>query len=233
MRCDDTCYLLFGFPAATPAQRVFKINMQFPTSVICNEAGQGVLSEKIKNALLMLNRNWRICSNSIRGTGSCNDLEVDVKCSKKTRTRRQIENDDVYTVEVSFPAVNDPASNVNSNDRASIRDLIEAIILEQNEFDVGEVLPNVVPDPGSLRLSSDYACPIGKVDVPPDCVDCAAGTFYDATTEKCKFCPIGTFQNDVGQIRCKPCPSIAGKQGVTSMPGARSSNMCKGTVEVR
>ena len=51
-----------------PAQRVFKVGMKFPTSVLCNEAGQGVLRQKVRNAINSLNREWNFCSNSLKGT---------------------------------------------------------------------------------------------------------------------------------------------------------------------
>ena len=38
---------------AAPAQRVFKMKMQFPTSVICNAAGENVLQERIRMVLVM------------------------------------------------------------------------------------------------------------------------------------------------------------------------------------
>ena len=53
--------------AATPAQRVFKIKMNFPTSVLCNEAGQEVLKQKVRQAVNSLNRDWNFCSNSFEG----------------------------------------------------------------------------------------------------------------------------------------------------------------------
>ena len=53
--------------AANPAQRVFKIKLNFPTSVFCNNAGQGVLQSKIQSALLNLNKDWNVCSNNILG----------------------------------------------------------------------------------------------------------------------------------------------------------------------
>jgi len=44
------------FAAAKAAQRVFRINMLFPSSVLCNEAGQGVLRQRVRNAVNTLNR---------------------------------------------------------------------------------------------------------------------------------------------------------------------------------
>lgn len=47
---DPTTQLVYPACApASPAQRVFNINMQFPSSVICNAAGQNVLSERIRH----------------------------------------------------------------------------------------------------------------------------------------------------------------------------------------
>jgi hypothetical protein len=53
--------------ASKSAQRVFKINMLFPTSVLCNNAGQGVLRQKVRNAVNALNRDWNFCSYSVEG----------------------------------------------------------------------------------------------------------------------------------------------------------------------
>lgn len=43
------------------------------------------------------------------------------------------------------------------------------LILEDDQFDVRDILPNTVPDPSSLVLESDYACPVGQVVMAPDC----------------------------------------------------------------
>ena len=59
------------------------------------------------------------------------------------------------------------------------------------------------------------------------CIECSLGTMYDEHTQQCIDCPQGFYQNEIGQLECKPCPSIAGKQGVTATSGARSSNECK------
>lgn len=47
--------------------------------------------------------------------------------------------------------------------------LLEKLILEDEQFDVRNILPNTVPDPASLKLESDYACPMGQVVMAPDC----------------------------------------------------------------
>lgn len=54
--------------AAKPAQRVFRIKMLFPSDVLCNEAGQGVLRQRVKNAVNSLNRDWNFCSYSTEGS---------------------------------------------------------------------------------------------------------------------------------------------------------------------
>jgi hypothetical protein len=41
--------------------------------------------------------------------------------------------------------------------------------LEEDQFDVHDILPNTMPDPASLQLNSDYACPVGQVVMTPDC----------------------------------------------------------------
>lgn len=63
----------------------------------------------------------------------------------------------------------DPVVNSNSNQRTNIQRLLEKLILEEDQFDVHDILPNTVPDPASLNLESDYACPVGEVVMAPDC----------------------------------------------------------------
>lgn len=70
------------------------------------------------------------------------------------------------TINVVF---SDPVLNLNSNQRSTVQQLLEKLILEEDQFDVHDILPNTVPDPASLNLESDYACPPGEVVMPPDC----------------------------------------------------------------
>lgn len=63
----------------------------------------------------------------------------------------------------------DPVVHSNTNERSDVKRLLEKLILEEDQFDVHDILPNTVPDPASLILESDYACPIGEVVMAPDC----------------------------------------------------------------
>lgn len=65
-----------------PAQRLIRIQMQFPSDVLCNEAGQGVLRQRIKNAINALNRDWNLCSYSMEGSRECRNVDIDVRCDR-------------------------------------------------------------------------------------------------------------------------------------------------------
>lgn len=41
--------------------------MLFPSSVLCNDAGQAVLRQKVRSAINQLNRDWNFCSYAIDG----------------------------------------------------------------------------------------------------------------------------------------------------------------------
>ncbi|XP_043234344.1 uncharacterized protein LOC122387849 [Amphibalanus amphitrite] len=157
----------------------------------------------------------------------CDGLNVNVNCGQRARSKRQTENDGLYEVEISFPAQNGPVTNADTNQAADVQALIERIILENGEFDVQSQLPNVVPDPASLELGSEYYCEPGKVVFGDQCVSCAAGTFYERSTGTCVKCALGTYQDQLGQSSCIPCPAIAGRPGVTAIRGAQSVGECK------
>lgn len=208
------------------------MKIQFPSAGLCNEAGQGVLRERIKLAIAKLNQDWRFCASKSKDGAECQDLNIGVLCDKKSRSlraisKRQTDNEDVYDVEISFPALSDPVTNVNTNERSNIRKLLQGLILENDAFDVRDVLPNTSADPTSLDLVSDYACAPGHVVVGSDCVPCASGSFFSNTNNSCEVCPVGTYQSENGQLQCRSCPSIAGKPGITKILGGRSPKECK------
>lgn len=78
--------------------------MLFPSSVLCNEAGQGVLRQKVRNAVNSLNRDWNFCSYSVEGTKECRDLNIDVKCDHRSRSGRLLEEEGgVYNLKAEVP----------------------------------------------------------------------------------------------------------------------------------
>lgn len=89
--------------------------MNFPSDVLCNEAGQTVLRQRVKNAVNSLNRDWNFCSYSTEGSRECKELQINVKCdhyrsgNNANRVRRQAEtsnnNDEkgTYVLDASIP----------------------------------------------------------------------------------------------------------------------------------
>lgn len=95
--------------AAKPAQRVFRIKMLFPSDVLCNEAGQGVLRQRVKNAVNALNRDWNFCSYSNEGSRECKDLKIDINCDHYrgglgNRVKRETEEEgSTYVIDATVP----------------------------------------------------------------------------------------------------------------------------------
>ena len=171
------------------------MKLQYLSSVLCNEAGQSVLSDKVRQAIQKLNRDWRFC-NAKGNSATCNNLNVNIKCERRHGlVKRQIDtNDDVYDIEISFPAGSDPVTNINTQEKSTIERLLETIILEQDDFDVSDSLPTTVPDPATLSITADFTCPVGQVVRGTECVACAPGNFFDTENKICKTCRVGAFQ---------------------------------------
>lgn len=72
--------------------------MLFPSDVLCNEAGQGVLRQRVKNAVNSLNRDWNFCSYATEGSRECKEVQIDITCDQyrgsngANRARRQADD---------------------------------------------------------------------------------------------------------------------------------------------
>lgn len=147
--------------------------------------------------------------------------------SSDPRTQPQ-QHEDLYVVEVSFPANADPIVSANTGKlKRNITDILHDAIFKDSILDVHQTLPNVQPDINSLELSNEYACEPGTVVVGSACVECAQGSYYDDSTRSCVECPISTYQDETRKTQCKPCPNINSKPGVTSGTGVRTADQCK------
>jgi len=72
------------FPACAPqhaAQRVFRMQVNFPSNVVCSESGKKILKSRVQDNLLKIDQSWKLCSEERRG--SCSGLVVKVKCTKQ------------------------------------------------------------------------------------------------------------------------------------------------------
>lgn len=63
----------------------------------------------------------------------------------------------------------DPIVNKNNQERSTVQEVTENAILQKSAFDVRNILPNVAPDLTSLRMMTDYACPVGEVVIGSSC----------------------------------------------------------------
>lgn len=73
---------------------------------------QGVLRQRVRNAINSLNRDWNFCSYSAEGSRECKDINIDINCDHyrggaSNRVRRQAEEDEEsggkYVVDVKIP----------------------------------------------------------------------------------------------------------------------------------
>lgn len=86
--------------------------MLFPSDVLCNEAGQGVLRQRVKNAVNSLNRDWNFCSYSTEGSRECKDVQIDINCdhyrggnANRARRDTDVTTDDggTYVLDAHIP----------------------------------------------------------------------------------------------------------------------------------
>lgn len=74
---------------------------------------QGVLRQRVRNAINSLNRDWNFCSYSAEGSRECKDIHIDINCDhyrggNSNRVRRQVTEDDdssggTYVMSVNIP----------------------------------------------------------------------------------------------------------------------------------
>lgn len=119
-----------------------------------------------------------------------------------------------------FFSYSDPILHSSSGERSDVKTLLQKLILEENQFAVQDILPNTVPDPSSLNLASEYACPVGQVVMIPDCGKYISPfilkqNFFEANTSRkneinsnCTHvvpCAVGTYFDQTNRT-CHPCP---------------------------
>ena len=221
----------FVYPAcsaAKPAQKIYTIKLQYLASVLCSEAGQGVLKSKIITALQELNKEWRFSACDKISEEECEGLGVNIDCIKKNRIKRQSDPDEqAYDLKISFPTLEGDEAVRADGRREKIERLLQSIILEQSQLNVESTLPGTLLDPASIRLEQSFSCPSGSVVIGNSCVPCPAGNFFQASTDSCQKCPVGQYNSEESQLGCTACPDIQGRPGITLSAGSTKAADCK------
>ena len=113
-----------------------------------------------------------------------------------------------YELEISFPT-KDTDEVINSEGRRQkLTELFERLLFENEQLDVSNQLPNTDLDSDSIAIDQAFSCGEGSVVRDNECVPCPAGTYFDPEKKSCEFCPIGTYNNKIGQVgECTVCPN--------------------------
>jgi len=69
-----------------PAQKIFKLKLDYLTDVLCNDAGKGVLKARLIAALQELNKEWNFSSCNKLTESECEDLNININCNKRPGT---------------------------------------------------------------------------------------------------------------------------------------------------
>ncbi|KAJ8792661.1 hypothetical protein J1605_019880 [Eschrichtius robustus] len=83
----------------------------------------------------------------------------------------------------------------------------------------------LVADSNSLETEKAFLfCRPGSMLRGRMCVNCPLGTYYSLENSVCESCLMGSYQDEEGQLECKPCPTGT----YTEYLHSRSSSECKG-----
>ncbi|XP_076362747.1 sushi, von Willebrand factor type A, EGF and pentraxin domain-containing protein 1-like isoform X2 [Tachypleus tridentatus] len=164
--------------------------------------------------------------------GSCTIEKVQVKCGKVNltlaRRKRDVSKlllDQMLEIEVEFTV------SAGKNNVSSFQDLLEAVNrivanmkTENTDEDIWqEKSVDVEPFSVVVDTPTQLLCYPGAILKNEECVQCPLGTFHNRSSDVCDFCPIGEFQDEEGQIKCKLCP----EGSLTEETGTKNSTKCK------
>uniref|UniRef100_A0A0N4ZHL7 Delta-like protein n=1 Tax=Parastrongyloides trichosuri TaxID=131310 RepID=A0A0N4ZHL7_PARTI len=213
------------------ANRVIMININYPNSGICNNAAKNTLAEKLYQRLQYLNTKWVICNDdSFEGDSraiNCPHLNVTVECTQKMSNRVRRNDDElqsqIFNVAIQMGVKRDSETSQN----IKIIDLLKSEILLNDIFNLNQVIPNGSPDLSSFKIENIYYCGFGTVLKNDVCVPCSPGTAFNIKTNKCEYCPIGTYQSREGELSCVQCPDTTTTIGI----GSVTPDECKPSCE--
>ena len=107
-------------------------------------------------------------------------------------------------------------------------------VTNQNECQECRVTGYYCPA-GATQSETTFACPAGKYSVTAgihteaQCIECSVGKYSNvpAATEDCNICGANTYQDSIGQTKCKGCPDEKVIHDATSAEKHDSVDDCK------
>eukprot|EP00105_Crassostrea_gigas_P019111 XP_011437468.1 PREDICTED: uncharacterized protein LOC105335342 [Crassostrea gigas] len=154
----------------------------------------------------------------------CKAENVQVKCGQLARRKRSGD----LRIDFDISAEFDNASFAESfaRFRRHQSDIVDKIIEEKSSG----ILDFNISTYGVMEMKDienfDVVLQCPERTVPSykttSCVECAAGTFFNTTTDTCEMCPRGSYQPIPGQISCLSCPFGQ----TTKSKGAQNMSQC-------
>ena len=171
-------------PCGKKSPAKIKLNLKIKISLTnCDDATKALALNQVKADLKKLN----IC-------GECPIENVAWKCSG--RRRRSNRNKRATSAELTSSV---PVTSTCTSGSSTPVDTVLQSAIDSGHFSIssGSVTAEPVCDAGKQAMKDANGC--------WQCVECTAGTYYDAATKTCKDCPKGQYQEAAAQTTCKPC----------------------------
>ncbi|CAC5398487.1 Fibropellin-3 [Mytilus coruscus] len=124
-------------------------------------------------------------------------------------------------IDVSFTLPELAQTIQRNSETYNVREAILIFILQEEGLSFNNVAGAQLEEE-SVTVDVNPSCPSGYTVVGDTCVMCGKGTYRNDTTMSCEFCPIGSYQTNVGGLTCTSCPPTK----TTLTYGSYSSSDC-------
>ncbi|XP_076460199.1 uncharacterized protein LOC143293161 [Babylonia areolata] len=217
-------YLPYTLPpcggTSSPKRRLKVMIVYHVPSTECSEVSQEV-REQTEIRLQQQNSRW---SSGLCQRTDCSDIQLDITCERgHTPAGSQLPYSDIGVTVTANNMPHELTSTSDSSLTRSPEDLFQQLVLSDTVFDFSNRIAEAVPDPNGLDVQIELLCDAPTAPSGDQCVDCAAGSYYDAVKKRCALCPVGKYQPLSGQTGCADCTPGT----TTETAGSSNSNQCK------
>ncbi|CAH1795056.1 unnamed protein product [Owenia fusiformis] len=220
-KCDQTGswdpaqFTPFRFPSCTrlfPPLPGMGGSVQTSSAGPCDAARAEQVKQEFITVMRQLDQRFGLCSLE------CDYSNVKVKCGG-SRKKRQADGGEFSTYDLEF----DIPLDLLQNGTGTVVDPEIGTILPS------EALTNSLKEGNTFEnaaVADTLTCAEGQVlNQEKKCVPCAPGSFFNNATSACESCGMGTYNTEIGQYSCTPCPAGTTTQGT----GSTNRTECFGT----